>query len=382
MSSQTDRVRRDSSHTSPEGRKSSYTAQRPQKSATSLSERYSRDLNAQKSELVKKPQSYIALSDSDDEDDQKATKTNITTIPVRKSVPEPFSISDDEDDGFYVAPKKPVPISDDDNDDDFGFSVEFPEFVQAAREREQQKAQQRLEATAKAAKEASGIEADKLDDFFDSSPQTGSDPVVDILITSKMADTKPVMVKRKLSQRLKEAKHGWCDKQTIPDQTKEEFRNSVFLMWRNHKLHDTTTSHSLGVSVGEDGELIYPVGMDFEGKIHLFAWTESAYQIYQTREAEKARKEEAFKEGKVEEPPAAVKIRLILKAKGMPDFKLFARPATTIEKMINAFRNAPKNQIPEGQALSVYFDGEKLDPQSTVEEADMDDMDVVEVHLN
>lgn len=372
----TDCDRRESSHTSPEGRKSSHTAQRPQKPATSLSARYSRELSAQKSAASKKS-NVISLSDSDDDEDENVAN-KATNIPVRKAVPAQYTISDDDDGEFYIQPKKPVPIPDD--DEDLDFQVEFPEFVQLAREREKQKAQQRLEAAAKASKENSGMGADELDDFFESN-DAEADPIVEILISSKMEDTKPVMVKRKLSQRLREVKHGWCDKQVVPDKTQEEFRNQVFLTWKNHRLHDTTTSRSLGVSVSEDGQLSYADGENLDGRIHLMAWTDTAFEIYQNFEKEKARKEEAFKEGKVDEAPVVVKIKLILKAKGMSDFKLTARPATTMEKILAAFRNAKRDTISEDQALSAYFDGEKLDPESTVQEADMDDMDTVEVHF-
>lgn len=340
-----------------------------------MSERYSRELSAQKSEESKKARSIIALSDSDEEgNDQVSTRT--TSLPTRKTAPT-YTLSDDDDDMFaIVAPRKPVPMPEDE-DDDLELPVEFPEFVQAAREREKEKARLRSEAAAKAAKDSSRVEID-LDEIFDD-PDAAADPIVEILISSKMENTKPVMVKRKLSQRLKEAKHGWCDKQNMAGHSQEDFRSQVFLMWRNHKLHDATTSRSLGVSVSEDGQLTFADGMNLEGRIHLLAWTEPAYKIYQEREADKARREEAEKEGKVVEEPAVVKIKLILKAKGMPDFKLTARPATSIEKILAAFRNARKDVITEDQALSAYFDGEKLDPESTVEEADMEDMDIIEV---
>lgn len=322
-------------------------------------------------------QDCITLSDSDSDGEGVPKKT---TIPVRKPPTKPFPLdSDDDDDEFYVAPRKATfPLE----DDDLQISdEEFPEFVQAARERERLKAQQRQEAE-KAKEKSQDSIGDVFDDVFDT-PKIDTDPVVEILITSKMENTKPILVKRKLSQRLREAKFGWCDRQTERDgQTAEEFRKSIFLTWKHHRLHETSTCRTLGVEVGDDGKPSYDAtGTDVDGRIHLLAWTESAYETYLEREAEKERRERARAEGEEEQKkPEVPKTRLILKGKGIDDFKLIVKPSTTIQKIITAFCSG--RDIPEDKTVSLYFDGDKLDPEAVVEETELDNMDTVEVHIN
>jgi hypothetical protein len=38
-------------------------------------------------------------------------------------------------------------------------------------------------------------------------------------------------------------------------------------------------------------------------------------------------------------------------------------------------------KIPQAQPVTLMFDGDRLKPMDTVEDADIDDMDVVEVHF-
>jgi hypothetical protein len=361
-------LRRELSHASPTGRRSrSNSIQHESRNSPSgLSPpSHCRNMNRQRVR-PRRSEAYISLSDSDSDHGGKPR------MMVRKPGVNATSLDGEEDSVYTIArPREVTPPE----DDEFQLSdEEFPELIQAARERERLKAQQRLEA--QSAKEM----GDAFDDIFDT--RTGeADPVVEILITSKIEGTTPIMVKRKLSQRLREAKFAWCDKQTYHDQTAEEFRKSIFLTWKNHKLHETTTCRTLGVKVGDDSKLSYNIdGADVDGRIHLLAWTESAYATYQEREAEKERKEQARKDGEEgQKRPEIPKTRLILKGKGIPDFKLVVRSTTTVAKMIKAFSNS--REVPEGKVVSLHLDGDKLDSESIVEGLELEDLDIIEVHI-
>lgn len=63
------------------------------------------------------------------------------------------------------------------------------------------------------------------------------DPVIEILITSIIPNTKPLIVQRRLSQRLKEVRLAWCERQ----QLSTDFTDLVFFTWRNKRLYDVTT---------------------------------------------------------------------------------------------------------------------------------------------
>ena len=47
--------------------------------------------------------------------------------------------------------------------------------------------------------------------------------------------------------------------------------------------------------------------------------------------------------------------------------------------MLNAFRTS--NQIPAAKAIFLLFDGERLDPDSSIENTEISDMDYVEVYI-
>lgn len=106
------------------------------------------------------------------------------------------------------------------------------------------------------------------------------DPKIQILVTSPIPNTTPLIVSRKLSQRLQEVKDAWYSRQTL-DMPKQ----SIFFTFRLRKLYDVTTGKSLGIKVDGAGKIIPDdrsyldedetgIGGQHEGKVHLEAMTE------------------------------------------------------------------------------------------------------------
>jgi hypothetical protein len=319
---------------------------------------------------------YISLTDSDDEE-ESARKS---TIPVRKCGAQPIILLDDDNDHSAYVPRKPPSPPDDDESEE-----EFPELVEAARQRERLKAQQRLKAQNSFQEKnhtSASTFGDTFDYDFDVKPKIDVDPVVSILITSRMGGTNPLMVKRKLSQSLREAKFAWCDKQVPPEgQTSEEFKKSIFLTWKDHRLFDSTTCRTLGAKFDSNGNISYDADvMDSQGNIHLQAWTEYAWGRHQKEKEEKARRAQAEADGEEiveKKEPGVQKTKLILKARDLESFKLMVKPNTTTAKIIGAFRDA--RNVPEDKEVVLYFDGDELDLESTVEETELGDMDIIDV---
>jgi hypothetical protein len=151
------------------------------------------------------------------------------------------------------------------------------------------------------------------------------DPVVQLLITSQIPNTEPLIVSRKVSQRLKEVRLVWCERQHFT----AEFIPKVFLTWKGNRLFDVTTCKSLGIDVGLDGGILLKgrkdIMGDCDGKIHMEATTEEIFA-----EQQKAKRRvisERADDNEVEEVvPVAqateAQVRIILKAKGFEDFKL------------------------------------------------------------
>jgi hypothetical protein len=259
---------------------------------------------------------------------------------------------------------------------------EFPELVQRAREREEQKEQERLRA-AKAFAEKnhdSKVAVSVVDDVFQDLNTPEVDPIVEILVTSCMEGTNPLLVRRRLNQRLKEVRLSWCDKQSLHGAPlPPQFRASVFLTWNGKRLFDASTCKHLGVKLGKDGK--FPSqgeGFDSSGRLHFEAWTEDLFTAYQTQTQEQQEGVEGEEEPEQAHEQAG-RIKLLLKARDMEPFRLRVKPSTSVEKMVLAFR-ADKN-IPEEKEIAFYFDGDKLDPTLRIADSELDDMDTIEVHI-
>lgn len=157
-------------------------------------------------------------------------------------------------------------------------------------------------------------------------PSSQPDPVLQILITSSIDNTIPLIVSRRLSQRLKDVRLAWEKRQNFST----DLTDPVFLTWRGKRVFDVTTCKSLGITVDETGSLSTKGSSweEEEGQIHMEAMTANILEAYK-----KAKRNEAT----AQEDPAAqdeavavqdhqVHVRIILKAKGLNDFKLQVRP--------------------------------------------------------
>ncbi|GAB7343991.1 hypothetical protein MBLNU457_1923t1 [Dothideomycetes sp. NU457] len=228
------------------------------------------------------------------------------------------------------------------------------------------------------------------------------DPVLQILVSSSIPNTSPLLVRRKLSQRLKEVRQVWCERQGFD----AEYSSKIFLTYKTRKLYDVTTCRSLGLEVSPDGRVIneeaearrkeaklWGGGNDDkddpvdDGRVHIVAVTEEDLER-QKREKERQNAISAGLEPEPEsaaapaEPPeeAEKTIRILLKAKGFKDYKLKVRPTTTCERIIAAFRR--EYRMSQDTKLTLMFDGDKLDASQEVEETEIEDMDCIEVHVD
>lgn len=155
------------------------------------------------------------------------------------------------------------------------------------------------------------------------------DPVLRILITSRMPDTSPLIVARKSSQRLKEVRLAWCAKQGFDEQT----TTSVFMTYRRRRLFDLTTCRSLGVRVNELGE-VYIKGQDqFPGdenaQLHMEVVTQQMFDDDKKAREQKAKSPEIeaqTADEEVSQPLAGTKI--VLKAQGFEEYKLIVKPVS------------------------------------------------------
>ncbi|KAL1303959.1 hypothetical protein AAFC00_000407 [Neodothiora populina] len=337
----------------------------------------------------------------------RRTRSNSQPTIIELGDPE-----DDEDDDQDTSTPQPtltaaaaqVPDSDSESDPEL---AELKRKARAKRRKEQE-AHERLQSNAQSYS------------FFPNDLTPPPDPKVQLLITSPIPGATPLVVTRKLSQRLQEVREAWLSRQhaispAIP-------HRDIFFTYRLRRLYDVTTCRSLNLRVDSDGHLIPDerdfmdndetgVGREQEGKVHLEALTE---ELWLKMKDEKRR---ARNRGSVPRPagsdslleagatsslgtqalpgdpssqtPASTTtkdavIRITMKAKGLKHVKLKIKPTTTFAKMANAARHKFGEQIPIApeQSVVLAFDGDTLEPpEGLVQDTEIEDMDSIEVYF-
>lgn len=161
------------------------------------------------------------------------------------------------------------------------------------------------------------------------------DPRIEILITSRIPNTKPLIVQRKLHQNLRDVRMAWCQRQGFDDAVARK----IFLTWRGRRLFDITTCQSLGITVDTDGELMLKgverLPGDDHSRIHMEAMTVEIQEALRRIKESGGEYDAAAGGGaaggpaEAEEASAQAKqnqIRVILKGKDYEDFKLIIKP--------------------------------------------------------
>ena len=289
----------------------SVNPQRTRPSPKTLLKRYEAEIDAKVLGIAKKlkakPSDIINIDDDDDDVELQAAKDHSDLAVV--SPPRP-SASDDQ------------PPSDE----------EFPELARQARDKARRK---RLEADIvsntpePSPSGSSNSQLQRSQSLRQSTPPPPApDPVLQILITSTIPNTEPLIVNRKLSQRLKEVRITWTERQ----QFTPDFGESVFLTWRGRRLFDVASCKSLGITVDPNGNIRTRGDSldDLDGKIHMEAMTAEIFEAYK-----RAKKHEVAEgtEAPIEEPilveeKKEPQIRIILKARGFADVKIIVKPVS------------------------------------------------------
>ena len=338
----------------------------------------------------------IDIHDSDDDDDSPQK-------PPQQS--KPFESNDDDNIQITSATLKQPAIT---NEEDEPSDDEFAELARQAREKAYRKRFDLDETPSQSnpatqpTLEPSVVSHENSFAAKSETPQPPQDPVISILITSRLPGTDHLIVKRRLNQRLRDVRIAWCSRQGFEDLE----ASGIILMFRGRRVFDVNTCRSLGIGVDEQGEVVMEGEKDAFGeadrRIHMEAMTEEMYSELQEEEARKARQEddelEEIDAAQAEKPKQPERqTRIILKAKGLADFKLIVKDvsawvpshgfqladeslqSTTISQITNVFGS--ERNIDEHRFLHLMFDGERLDPEMTVAQTEISDMDNIEVYV-
>jgi hypothetical protein len=211
-------------------------------------------------------------------------------------------------------------------------------------------------------------------------PPPVEDQRVHILITSEIPNTKPLIVQRKISQALKDARLAWCERQGFTEQE----TSTIQLFWNGVRVFDVSTCRRFDIKSDKKKFLDIeddPDAEQTELKIHMEAVSTdplmmnrrgpSSPDIGGASPAPPNPNDEPGNEP-INEP-----MKLLLKSPGLSDFKIKARPKTLVSKVIAAFRD--KQNIPVEKTVHLVFDGDILEPDSSLGENDIADLDMLEV---
>ena len=244
--------------------------------------------------------------------------------------------SDNDDEPIiYEAPPVQPPKADDESDD------EFAELARRARQKRLQKeehAKKSATPDVPAYSHSPGVGA--VDTGQGGLPTPPPDPTIQLFISSRIPGTAPLIVHRKLSQRIQEIRHVWCTKQGFSKEKLDE----IFFVHRMRRVYDVTTCKSLGLEADALGNVTMKGAEGKEGveKVHLEAVTDDIFQQMKADQANERRKrsgnvtgEEDAQAGAEGDAATATQqqkdeslIRLTLKAKGRDDFKLKVKPVS------------------------------------------------------
>ncbi|EKV08514.1 Ubiquitin supergroup [Penicillium digitatum] len=204
------------------------------------------------------------------------------------------------------------------------------------------------------------------------------DPIVLIMISSEIANTKPLLVHRKMSQRLRDVRLAWCNRQNFDPQ----IQASIYLTWKGRRLFDVTTCRSLNINTGKNSTAIPGIDDDTladqkELRIHMEAVTDLPLPVNQQSIEPDNDKPTTGSQSPEDDPGEPMK--LVLRSPGYDDFRIKARKKTLISRLTSAFRD--KQNVPVDHDIFLLFDGDKLDPDSCLGDYDIDDLDLVDVQI-
>ncbi|KOS37565.1 hypothetical protein ACN38_g11648 [Penicillium nordicum] len=204
------------------------------------------------------------------------------------------------------------------------------------------------------------------------------DPIVQIMISSEIANTKPLLVHRKMSQRLRDVRLAWCSRQNFDPQ----IQASIYLTWKGRRLFDVTTCRSLNINSGKNSAAIPGIDDDSfadqkELRIHMEAVTDLPLPVNQTITS--PGNDKPLTAPQSPEDDQGEPMKLVLRSPGYDDFRIKARKKTLISRLISAFRD--KQNISVDHDIFLLFDGDKLDPDSCLGDHDIDDLDLVDVQI-
>ncbi|KAI0506096.1 hypothetical protein F5B22DRAFT_625170 [Xylaria bambusicola] len=381
--------------------------QTPHKPSSPLSSSSRRDdsvpRNSREPETARKPRvstpeeaPVVLLDSSDDEDPTRRGSNIIGTSSGRHSIKgKGKAVADEGDSDIEMWEEK----KENEEEAEGGEGEDPSEFyIKAAMERMRKAKEARL------ARESSAASNGKNEL---PNPSVNDDAPVSVMIAAPaLSDAKVLCCTVRTTQALQIAFDTFKERQKSQTKYPHKLISELVFTWRGDRVYYTTKLETLGIRPrGVDGRLHDnthsgrngPEGYVGKDKVYFEAWSPEDYEKHQ-QEQERDRKRREMGEwwdeddtangqgnndGQAADAEASQKeedrVKVIFKARDMPPRNVTLRKYSTVAHMIKAFRKLAG--IGEDKHIEIRWDGETLDLETTVEEADIGDMDSVEVHI-
>jgi hypothetical protein len=159
----------------------------------------------------------------------------------------------------------------------------------------------------------------------------------------------------------------------------------VVLTWRRKKIYNTSTLIGLGIRPAGSGR----IEADDQGSdgfknnrtvVSMEAWTLDQFQEMEHNE-ELQRRRDAGELPEEEESQTQDRhyFMIVLKGRDVDPLDCKVMPETTVDTLIAVFRK--QRQISSEKEVSLWWDGERLEEHIEMEEAEIEDHDTIEVHI-
>lgn len=252
-----------------------------------------------------------------------------------------------------------------------------------------------------------------------SSQPAPSDQQYRVFITSHLPqECPPLLAFMRMDQEMRHARNAYLSHATKHNVfLSDDEQQSVLLTWKGSKIYNFTTGQSLNVKPdhkgrfcdfgsGSSGEITTTTTAGFQnGGLHLEIWTQQLYDAYLEDEERRRRRNlgelvelsdddddnvaesgagGGASRGTSQAPEAAAaapstRIRLVLASREYEKLKITAHSDTTVETLATAFRL--QRGIEPDKTVAIMWDGDELEGSMTVGEAEMEDLDSVEVYI-
>ncbi|KAI0540740.1 hypothetical protein GGR58DRAFT_105464 [Xylaria digitata] len=371
--------------------------------------------SARASRISRQPEVDIVLLDSSDDEDptKRGSKASLTASMAHSSGGQIGAThvhsskgkakADDHDSDLEMWEEKKENKDSDEGAEGEDDPSEY--YIKAAMERMRKAKEARLARESSAARDGSmnksltpGIDDDDRDT-----------PVSVMIVAPALQDSKPLCCAVRTSQALQIAFDTFKERQKKQTAYPHKLISELVFTWRGDRVYHTTKLETLGIRPrGHDGRLhdnAYsgrnaPEGYLGKDKVYFEAWTPEDYEENQKKQERERKRREMGEwwdeddtangmgdnnndgrnaEMEANTPQEDDRVKVIFKAKDMAPRNVTLRKYSTVAHMIKAFRKLAS--LGEDKHVEIRWDGEVLDLETTVEEADIADMDSVEVHV-